>query len=311
MKKAVIAAATIIACCLSLPSNALDFGKFIQLFTLGSHAAIHLNGGTSLTDHFSNNMRVDGNKLFISYWFNNVSAGGESWLLADPDPSNPSGNQEILIDFIHTPGARWHAETWVGCVPDLRNSQCDQSLSNWANLYFDGPILPNDAPCDCWHHIMVSIDTSTRSGTYALDGGVGTLSSGIAASGALFVGPGGIIPYTVANKWVLGYLYRGDLAEFYLNTIQLFDPATDQGKFRYTDSNNAKGLGDASTHAACEIPGSTPEICLRGDVAFFLTQENVQTDPPIHVFTANGNPIEQARSDPCAFPFVTGCQSRQ
>lgn len=305
-------ATAIVACCLSQPSRALDIGQFVQLFVLGSHAAIHLTGGTTLVDYFSNDMRVDGSKLFISYWFNSVSQGASEafYLISDPDPASVSpGWQFIWVS--HEPGTSWGIHVSLNCVVTGR-SACDHASGNGARLLFVTPeALPNDAPCNCWHHIMASIDTSVPSGTYALDGGTGTLSIIYEDRGPTFVGPGGVIPYSVGNKWALGYFYQGDLAEFYINTLQTFNVATEQRKFRLTDSNHAQGLGNSSmNHAACEGPGSTPEVCLRGNVAHFLTQEDVDTQAPRHVFSAAGNPIEQAFTDPCAFSFFTGCEVR-
>src|SRR5712671_1413104 len=150
--------------CLLQPSKALDIGQFVQLFVIGPHAAIRFNGGTSLVDNFSNDMRVDGDKFFINYWFNSVSQSGSFYLSSDSDRN---GNAYGIIQFDHNPGTAWNVSIVVNCIPQIGGAQCDRTRTNSATLYFEGPTLPNDAPCNCWHHLMVSINTSIPGGTYA------------------------------------------------------------------------------------------------------------------------------------------------
>ncbi len=313
MKRSFAKIAAIIAVCSSFtqPSRALDIGQWVQLFTLGHHAAVHFSGGTTLSDNFSNDMRVDGNKLFINYGFNSVSTETDHYLYDDPDPI--SGESLPIVQLVHRPGQNILLFVYINCMPGGHGQSCpsDGTDSNFALLEFQGPILPNDAPCICWHHLMISLEIdlmSNPSATYALDGGPGSMALIGMESGRTYVGPGGVIPYSTANKWVLFSRATGDFAEFYINTLQTFNVVTEQDKFRYTDSNHLKGLGHSGMNrAACELPGSTPEVCLRGSVAHFATQEDIDTQPPRHVFAVNGNPIEQALSDPCAFSFFDGC----
>lgn len=307
MRKAVLAIAAMIACCFSQPSRALDISKFMQLFALGSHAAIHLNGNTILVDDFSRDMRVDDNKLFINYWFNSVFQGGAFYLLSSPDGNNRTGR---IIYFDHQPGNSWVAVVHLDCI--IRSEGDCNNSRDGGYLDITGPTLPNDAPCNCWHHLMMSINSSIPRATFALDGIPGTAS--IVSTGNSFptnwVGPGGTIRYSLAGTWYLGESYAGDLAEFYFNNLQLFDPTViaNRDKFRYPEKNQAKGLGYADVlHTACEIPGSIPELCLRGNINNFTVQESIAGQPSRHHFTVEGSPIEQALSDPCAFSLWAGC----